>query len=402
MVVAGFHGSRATPHWWNFICIGAGDAVSSKHPVRDENDTAIDYIVRWYRAAASFGRQFVRKLLFPLRASKKLVLQTIGATGESGALFVYWSNETNRDTFRKLQYVEADLFIAHDWYVAPAALKLADLRRSRYVVDVHEYAREQFYFRAGSSEQRNWNRYRRPYIDALQRLVFERAFGVTTVCDGIADLLKRDYELARRPTVVRSVPLFNKQSFRPTGGIIDVLYHGLIVPTRGVDHAIRSLPRWRPEFRLIVRGHGPTDYIAFLKRLAAELSVQDRVQFESSVDFDDIIPSANRADIGYIVLDNYSPQRTFTLPNKFFEYVMAGLAICASDLPEMSALVNRYGLGLLSETVDPIALADRINAFTPESIDAFKRASLAAANELCWEREAQEMLSCYGVGRDQQ
>jgi hypothetical protein len=75
---------------------------------------------------------------------------------------------------------------------------------------------------------------------------------------------------------------------------------------------------WRDEFRLLIRGLGADDYIAYLRKLAAALGVESRVTFEKPEIFDDIVPRANGADIGYMLLDHYSPQHAATLPNKFF------------------------------------------------------------------------------------
>ena len=75
--------------------------------------------------------------------------------------------------------------------------------------------------------------------------------------------------------------------------------------------------------------------------------MSERLTIEPPVPFDQIVPAANRADIGYFVHLDTSPQRRFVLPNKFFEYVMAGLALCVSDLPEMARLVRQYDMGVL-------------------------------------------------------
>ena len=66
---------------------------------------------------------------------------------------------------------------------------------------------------------------------------------------------------------------------------------------------------------------------------------------------------------------------------------MAGLALCVLDMAEMRRLVRQYGLGLLIPDCSPAAIAQTVNSFTRESIDGFKKAALAAAEELNWERE---------------
>lgn len=304
----------------------------------------------------------------------------------------YWEQLGNRYVYELMRDIECDAIFAHDYFTAPIAMRLADEKNIPFSVDCHEYARAQFYFGKKTKDAILWRLLTRPYIDAISRICYRRAALVTTVCDGIADLLQSEYGLKARPTVVRSVPFYEKQGFRPTGDVIRVLYHGLLVPTRGLEQAISSIPMWKPEYRLVIRGIGQDDYIDSLKKLAESMSVSDRVDFIGPSLLKDLVREANACDIGYVVLPNYSPQRQFTLPNKFFEYITAGTALCASDLPELARVVRRYDLGILVPDTDPVNIAAAINSFDRARIDFHKRQSLATAYQLCWDRESKVFL----------
>ena len=203
-------------------------------------------------------------------------------------------------------------------------------------------------------------------------------------------------QVLRRPVqVVRSVPFYVSMPFRPTGETITVLYHGDIHYTRGLHKAVKSMAMWRPEFRLLIRGNGDAGYIERLRELAREHGVADRLTIEPAVPFDRIVPEANKADIGYFVHKDVSPQKRFVLPNKYFEYIMAGLALCVSDLPEMARLVHQYGFGKLVPEYDEAVIANVINSFDRPTIDAMKQRSIEAAKELNWEVEQVRMLGLY-------
>jgi hypothetical protein len=85
----------------------------------------------------------------------------------------------------------------------------------------------------------------------------------------------------------------------------------------------------------------------------------------------------------------------FALPNKFFEYVMAGLALCVIDFAEMGRLMRRYALGRLIPEHTAEAIAQTINSFTREDIDRCKQAAVAAAVELSWDHEKIGLLAAY-------
>lgn len=281
------------------------------------------------------------------------------------------------------------LVISHDYFTCAAGYSVAKDADAAFVVDCHEYARGQYI------HDPKWVTFVRPAVSSVQDYYLAKAEAVTTVCEGIANLLNEEQRLRRPVTVVRSVPFRNIQPFRQTTDPINVIYLGDIHYIRGLHKAIKSMPLWRPEFHLILQGGGNLQYIESLKGLAAERGLSDRVHFRPPVPFDDIVPSANMADIGYFVHKDLSPQKRFALPNKFFEYVMAGLALCVSDLPEMARLVRQYDLGRLVADYDESAIAAVINGFDRESIDYYKKRSREAALELNWDTEKTRMLSLY-------
>ena len=152
---------------------------------------------------------------------------------------------------------------------------------------------------------------------------------------------------------------------------------------------------WRPEFRFVLRGYSDPAYVAQLRQVADEVGVADRLEIQPPVPFDQIVPAANEADVGYFVHLDTSPQRRFALPNKFFEYVMAGLALVVSDLPEMARLVRQYSLGTLVPECAEESIARIINSLDKTRIDEMKKNSLAAAKELNWDAEKERMMSLY-------
>ena len=295
-----------------------------------------------------------------------------------------------REQVSYLEGVRCDLAIAHDYFTAPLAAFLADLNRCPFVVDIHEYSRGQYMHDA------RWRRVTRPWVHAIQKRLLPQAAIVTTVCDGIADLLHREYRLKTRPIVVRSTPFYEDLPFRKTNPArVVVLYHGILAQMRGLEEAIASVPLWRPEFSLVIRGPGPEDYVAALQELIHKHGVSERVVLDPPVAAGEMVREANKADIGFFIQPDISPQKRFTLPNKFFEYIMARTALCVADLPEMARIVRQFDLGHLVSGMAPENIASCINSFTAESIDNFKRQSMKAACTLCWEREAEHMLAAY-------
>lgn len=303
---------------------------------------------------------------------------------------VYWSCYPNaRHLYALASTVEADLWLANDWPALPVAAKLARARGLGYGYDTHEFAREEFAERAG------WRFWKRPLACAIEDRFISGAAVVSAVSAGVAAALDRLYRLPRPSLVVRNTPHYESAPFRPTGERIRVLYHGIVAQGRGLEAAIDSVASWRPGFDLIIRGPENPGFSDALRARIAASGVSDRVRLLPAVPMTQLVREAMPFDIGFFALPGHSRHNDFALPNKFFEYAMAGLALCVSDLPEMAGLVRRYDLGVLIPSVDPAAIANAINGLTRETIDAFKRNALKAASELCWEKESVRMLAAY-------
>jgi glycosyltransferase involved in cell wall biosynthesis len=259
-----------------------------------------------------------------------------------------------------------------------------------YCYDTHEFAAEEY------GDNRKWRLWQRPMVCAIEREFINEAAVVSAVSAGIAERLGRLYRLPKAAIVIRNTPHFEPIPFRQTApGQIRVLYHGIVTPGRGLEVTIDSVADWRPQFDLTIRGPGGSDYLDAMRRRIAERGLSSRISLVPPVPMTELVREAAAYDIGFFALPGSSRHNEFALPNKFFEYVMAGLALCLTDLPEMARLVREYDLGVTFRSVDPQSIAGAINALEPASIDRYKRNALQAARELCWERESERLVNAY-------
>jgi glycosyltransferase involved in cell wall biosynthesis len=299
----------------------------------------------------------------------------------------YWNlNDKFWQIHQAAMNEQVDLWLANDWTTLPIARRLARDQRVPFAYDTHELAIDEY------AEQWIWRLTRRPVIAAIEGLAVREAAFVSCVSDGIAERLAQFYRLGERPLVVRNTPRFERIPFRATGDGIRVLYHGLVCPGRGLEACIMSVGLWRPEFTLTIRGPGTPDYVAHLARMAKQHRIDDRVTFAPAVPMTNLVQSAAEYDVGLFALPDHSWQNVYVLPNKFFEYMMAGLALCVSDLPEMTAILGNRQLGVLIEAVTPEAIAVAINSLDRTTIDRYKHNALAASRDLNWESEGRPLL----------
>lgn len=295
-----------------------------------------------------------------------------------------------RNDFQRIYEIglrqNVDLWLANDWTTLPIAARLAAEQGVPYGYDTHELAVDEY------AQSLKWRLLNRALIKGAEGQAIKGAAFVTCVSDGIADRLQKIYALDERPTVIRNTPQYQGHAPRPVGQTIRVLYHGIVAPGRGLEASIRSVALWRPEFHLTIRGPAEASYKAELERIAEEINVSDRITFDPPVPMTDLVARAAAFDIGLFALPDYSKQNVYVLPNKFFEYTMAGLALCVSDLPEMASLLKRHDLGRLIPHMTPKDISDAINGFDRASIEHYKAAAAVAATSLNWDVEAKRLV----------
>jgi glycogen synthase len=370
VVVCGYHGHSERPSGWDFI------RLPTAEPFGRSGHNLLSFVQKIGRLLLVFG--------CPAGMFEWAGRVVHGATP-------LWCH-TRRElvTLAKAHpELTADLVISHDYHTADVGYAVAQVYGAKFSMDVHEYAAGQYF------NDPHWVKWERPVAVSVQRYYLGKADLVTVVCQGIADLLAKENNLRREPVTIRSVPFKTVQPFRPVGRRIEVLYHGDVSVRREIHTLIESMRYWTDSIDLRLRGSGDPSYIAELKRRVSRLNLEGRVYFEPPAPFEKIIPAASASDIGFFSFKGNSPQIRFTLPNKFFEYIMAGLCLCVGETDEVARIVRQYRCGTLIPSHDPEAIAEAINGLTPDAIETFKKASIAAAEELNWEVERGRLMETY-------
>lgn len=313
-----------------------------------------------------------------------------GLAGRVAAEAAFWLDPTLRAILEAAQTVKADLVVANDWPMLPVAARLATLHGSAVVYDSHEYAALQ------RATDWRWRLLVGPMAGAIESRHIGRVQAVCTVSGGIARRLQADHGLAERPTVVRNVPMLTDPP--PDGGAgnpdgtITVLYQGLFNADRGLETLVDSVARWHPQFRLRLRGIGAPRDIRRLERAIAASPQRHRIALLPPVPQDRLVDAAAEADIGIFLLDGHGPQHDFALPNKIFEYMMAGLAVCSIDVPEIRHILAQTGAGLLVAAPTAAAIAEAVNGFDAATLDRCRAGARAAARCFNWQRESAVFL----------
>jgi len=217
-----------------------------------------------------------------------------------------------------------------------------------------------------------------------------------TVCPPIADRYRRERGLD--PIIVFNAPkpvdVPAREDMRDAERI-RLIHHGFAKRGRGLHHLVRALAltdqRFVLDFMLVEDNPG---YIDHLRRLADQLA-PGRVRFRDPVLPWEIVQCVSEYDVGLCVIEPSTYNNLMMLPNKLFEYIQGGLAVCVGPSPAMVELVQRHRVGIVTRSFEPSDLAEALNRLTWQQIGEMKKAARGAATVLNADVEMAKVVVLY-------
>ena len=301
----------------------------------------------------------------------------------------YWAKPDHRQALHAVIASQPDLIHANEAIALPIAMEAARRTRAKVLFDAHEYASEQ------RADALSWRLLAKPLYAYIIATYATRADAMITVEEHIARRYQEEFGIPQ-VQVITNAPEYQPFPFRPVNPHrIRLIHHGGAMRERRLEAMIHAIARAEDRFSLeFMLMPGTPGYLDKLQRIAEE-KAPGRVTFRPPASPADITTTLHQYDVGVYLLQPANYNQAMALPNKLFEFIMAGLAVAIGPSPAMAAVVQRYGLGVVAESFEPGALAAKLNALTPDDINAMKRASLQAARELNAEREMGKLLDIY-------
>lgn len=280
-----------------------------------------------------------------------------------------------------------NVIVFHDYFTWQLADKLSAALGARKILDSHEHAISQY------AQSKIWSFFFAPMVRDIEEHIVRESDAVIVIGEEIRTLLEQQYSSDTKIVVVRSVPDERVDQFRSSSWPIRLLYSGAIGDFRGLEPVVRAMSLVGPGFTLAIKGPvSDARFAAELHSLIAGSNLGDRVTIGPPVPYSQIVLDAANYDVGIFTQENVSPQKANTLPNKFFNYVAAGLALVVSDYPEMGRLSREFGFAVLVREETPTAIADALLGLSPRRVDALKFRSMEAAKKLSWDNEQEVFM----------
>ncbi|MEM9835020.1 MAG: glycosyltransferase [Bacteroidota bacterium] len=292
--------------------------------------------------------------------------------------------EYNWTLFRWLQQQEVDVINSVDLDTLLAGY-WAKSPEQKLVFDAHEYFSE-------TPEVID-----RPFVQGVWRKLAKWLIPKTDLCytvgPELAKIFRKKY--GKSFGVVRNVPLAKSAvSAKQSNNRRIILYQGMLNRGRGLDVVIEAM-RQLPHCELWLAGHG--DELERLQSSYQDLVQQGRVKFLGFIPMEQLPALTAKAWLGLNLLDAVSPSYYFSLANKCFDYIQAGLPSIQMNFPEYRAINTQFECMLLLPELNVSKLVNMIQLIQeqPEKYQRMQQQALLAAKELNWEREELRLLSMW-------
>jgi len=285
-----------------------------------------------------------------------------------------------------------DLIHANDLDTLPVAYIAGKISGAKVVYDSHElWPDVNKNLKGVAASLANW----------LQRVIVNRIAGSITVNSSLGELMAKRLGIDP-PLVIRNAPYLTPNRKLQIGtwlkqfeGKRVVLYQGRYIPNRGIPDVLEAAKYLPNDVIVAFRGYGPLE--EEMRLYVERHRLEERIHFLEPVPMDHLVQAAVGADLGLVLYDPSNESHINVSPNKFFEFMMAGVPMVCSDMPFLRKMSDALGVGRVYTSGNPKMLADVIVSILNARDEhiLMQENCMKWRETYCWENEGRNLVELY-------
>lgn len=288
-----------------------------------------------------------------------------------------------------IAYRKYDIIHCNDLEALPIGVLIKFSGKGKKIVyDCHEHEAEVNGLKGVEKVARRW----------LEKALIRYADVVITVSDSIAKDYSRLYNIPE-PLLVMNCPPFQEKEklnlFREAFSIRSdqfiFLYQGVLGKGRGIELLLEAFSGQSCDKNVLVfMGYGPLE-----ERIKSHVEREKLVFFHPAVSPDALLNYTGSADYGVAFIEDVSLSDRYCLPNKLFEYLMAGLPVLTSDLPEMKRFVETEEVGVVAERNSVVGLKKALQITMDSCYERLQKNVISVRRKYSWEAQEHNLYRAY-------
>jgi glycosyltransferase involved in cell wall biosynthesis len=312
-------------------------------------------------------------------SSEKFQQKRLRCFFEKGKAFYI---EYNLRLFFFLLFRKADLICAIDLDTILPCYFVSKLKRKKRVYDAHELFCEMKEVVSRPAIYKIWKKIERFTVPKFR-------YGYTVnqiIADEFQKMYGNHYEVIRNAPVLKDLVIPDKKERY-------IFYQGAVNEGRSFETLIPAFAE--VNCRLLIAGDG--NFMTQSKKLAEKNRLGDKVIFLGKLAPEQLYDFTIHAWIGLTLFENKGLSNYYSLANRFFDYLQAGVPQLCVEYPAYVELNKNYQIAVLIKDLSSHNIAKLLNQMLDDDVlyCELQKNCLKARNELNWQHEEMKLIRFY-------
>jgi len=298
---------------------------------------------------------------------------------EKGKLFYA---EYNIRLFFYLLFKKIDCVGAIDLDTILPCYFISQIKKTKRVYDAHELFCEMKEIVTRPAIYKLWKR--------IERFTVPKFSSGYTVNQPIADEFEKMYAVHYK--VIRNIALLKDIQYTEKKEKF-ILYQGAVNEGRSFETLIPAFKNIN--CKLIICGDG--NFIEQAKQLVADNNLGDKVIFKGKIKPEELSVITQQAYIGITLFENKGLSNYYSLGNRFFDYLHAGIPQLCVNYPLYKEINDQLPIAVLIDDISATNIAAQLNNLLANEVlyNELQQNCLTLRQTLNWQNEEKKLIQFY-------
>ncbi|CAN5628324.1 glycosyltransferase [soil metagenome] len=291
--------------------------------------------------------------------------------------------EYNLRLFFYLLFKQADLFYAVDLDTILPNYFASAIKGKKRIYDAHELFTEQKEIVTRPAVHKFWM--------AIERFAVPKFRHGYTVNIFIKDELKRRYNVEYG--IIRNLPVNFLLAKQEEKKVKYIVYQGAVNEGRSFETLIPAMCRVNTPLNI----YGKGNFFEQTKELINKNKLEHKIELAGYVKPTQLKQLTQQAYIGLTLFEKTGLNQYYSLSNRFFDYIMAGIPQVCVNYPEYKAINDQYNVALMIDDTDEQTIADALNRLLHDKTlyEQLKKNCVIAREQLNWQEEEKKLIAVF-------
>lgn len=286
--------------------------------------------------------------------------------------------------FFYLLFSKADILYAVDLDTILPCYFASAVKGKKRIYDAHELFTEQKEIVTRPSVHKFWLR-----VEKFAVPKFKHGYTVNIF---IQEELKRRYRVDYG--IIRNLPGYYALSIHelmPAERFI--IYQGAVNEGRSFETLIPAMKQVDVSLKIFGKGN----FFEQVQQLIVQNAVQNKVELAGYMLPAELKQITQRAFIGLTLFEKTGLNQYYSLSNRFFDYIMAGIPQVCVNYPEYKAINDIYNVAVMIDDTSKETIAAAINKLLNDEklYEQLKQNCVIARESLNWQQEENKLLAFF-------